>query len=273
MSPVWGVSMMRNEEDIALPVLQHMISEGVNGLVIANNLSTDRTGAILQEFKLSIESWKSIPIHLIEDPIEGYYQSEKMTGLAKIAAENGAKWIIPFDADELWCGRSRPLAEILRETTLDVVGLEEWTHVKTDQDPTEPTRNIFQRMPWRRSAPSSYPKIAFRWHPHWRIHQGNDGILIQDKLADFPLLREGVIHHFPARGYARFERKIRQGARAMQLAPELPLSWSAHWREWGAVFDAEGPEGLHRIYRQYFRYASTDGLIFDPAPWARFWRA
>ena len=40
---VFAISMFKNEEDIAEFSLKHMIDEGVDGLIVADNMSTDST--------------------------------------------------------------------------------------------------------------------------------------------------------------------------------------------------------------------------------------
>jgi len=44
---IFGVSMMKNEEDVAYHTVKHMISQGVTHFVIADNLSTDKTRTAL----------------------------------------------------------------------------------------------------------------------------------------------------------------------------------------------------------------------------------
>ena len=50
---------------------------------------------------------------MASDAEPAYLQSAKITLLAEAAASAGAKWIIPFDADELWYGSRSTLAETL----------------------------------------------------------------------------------------------------------------------------------------------------------------
>lgn len=55
---VWAVGMMRDEADVAADVIAHLIDEGVNGIIVADNNSTDGTREILAQVA------KDAPIHV-----------------------------------------------------------------------------------------------------------------------------------------------------------------------------------------------------------------
>src|SRR5688500_3550726 len=101
---VWGVAMMRDEQDVAYDVITHLADEGFDAVIIADNRSTDGTANQLAQARHDVKD--RLRVHLIEDHDPGYYQSRKMTGLADAAFASGATWIVPFDADELWVARS-----------------------------------------------------------------------------------------------------------------------------------------------------------------------
>lgn len=87
--------MVKNEADIIEQTIRHLLNQGVEHILVADNGSTDGTYELLQELS------KSLPVHVIQDREVAYYQSEKMMWLADQVTEAGAEWIVPFDADEL----------------------------------------------------------------------------------------------------------------------------------------------------------------------------
>lgn len=144
MSSVWGVSMMRDEQDVAYDVIRHLAHEGLDGVLVADNLSTDDTVAGL----LDAATDTGLRMEIIVDDEVGYWQSSKMTRLAQRAADWGADWIIPFDADEVWCSSNgAPLATTLRNLNADIADAALVNHFATDRDSNDPC--VFRRQLWR----------------------------------------------------------------------------------------------------------------------------
>lgn len=67
--------MVKNEADIIEQTIRHLLNQGVEHILVADNGSTDGTYELLQELS------KSLPVHVIQDREVAYYQSEKMTWL------------------------------------------------------------------------------------------------------------------------------------------------------------------------------------------------
>lgn len=93
-----AVCMARDEADVIGSTVAHMLAQ-VDAVIVADNLSTDRTREILDE----MASAHPGRLVVVEDPDPAYRQSEKMTALAlRARLDFGAEWIVPFDADEVW---------------------------------------------------------------------------------------------------------------------------------------------------------------------------
>jgi hypothetical protein len=252
--------MVRDEADCIAGTLRHMADE-VDHLIVADNKSTDGTRDILADLA------KSLPLTVLDDPELAYYQSPKMSRLAKRAAKQGATWIVPFDADELWVSWAGRIREVLPALPPANVALAQLTnHYSTAIDPDE--ADPFRRMKWRYHEPLSLPKVAFRWEPDAVIHQGNHGVTLPSGRSDIDALE---IRHFPYRSAEQFVRKAVNGAAAYK-ATDLPVTEGAHWRAYGEIFDRFGEEGLGDVYRRHFWYLSpTDSdLVLDPAPYLRW---
>jgi glycosyltransferase involved in cell wall biosynthesis len=265
---VWAVGIVRDEVDIVGTVITNLLAQGVERVVIADNLSVDGTAAVLEGLA------RSHPVTVLADRLGAHYQAEKTTLLARAAAAAGAGWVLPFDADEVWTlppaeevssgtGGAAPgtVAQWLAGCDADVVQVPVFNHVPTDDDDdAEP--DPVRRQRWRKDAPNRLHKVAFRAHPRARLHQGNHGVDRRGRRR-----RGLVVHHFPYRTEEQFVRKVRQGSAAL-AATELTAEVGKHWRGLGAGDDAQ----LHAAWRSLVETHNLDsewwvprhGLVEDP---------
>lgn len=252
---VWGIARVKDEADIIGPVVEHMLTQ-VDGLLIADNSSTDGTRDILDE----IERDSGGRVCVVDDPEVGYFQSRQMTALAAQVAGGGDAWVVPFDADEWWYSPFGRIADVLKDQPAAcIAGAELYDHVATGEDPADP--NPVTRIQWRRRDPGKLPKVAVRTRPPVTIHQGNHG-------ADHGQRVDGllVVRHFPYRSVEQFVSKVRNGA-AAYAATDLPEDQGAHWRDYGRLLESGGPDALADVFRAWFWQAHpTEDLIRDPAP-------
>ena len=259
----WAVTMVRDEADVIGGTLRHMADE-VDGLVVADNRSTDDTRKILEALKAEL----TVPVLILDDDNPAYIQSHKMTFLARHAAAQGARWIVPFDADELWFSAEGRLADVLESSGVGIVEARLFNHFPTAVDPDE--ADPFDRIVWRQTEPGALPKVAFRWHRDAVIAQGNHNVWLSNRALREERLE---VRHFPYRSEAQFIRKVRNGAEAYRAA-DLPPEIGAHWRSYGDLLDRHGEEALLEVFHRYFWFLSpTDaGLTPDPAPYLRWQR-
>lgn len=271
---VVAVTMVRDEDDVIRSTVAHMLDE-VDAVVVADNLSTDRTREILDDLALDYGD----RLEIVDDPDPAYEQSRKMTGLARYAAEEfGARWVVPFDADEWWyTPHADRIADVL-PTIPDrwhVVPADLFDHVATGLDPAEP--DPIRRIGWRRRTPGPLPKVAARYRPDLVIEQGNHGAHY-DEFAPASFDPVLVVRHYPYRSLEQFVRKVRNGAAAYRAAGDRQHpDHGAHWRQWGLILDEQGPEALEEIFRRWYWRADPrepvkiegerqPALLFDPPP-------
>jgi Glycosyl transferase family 2 len=255
---VWAVAVVRDEVDIVGTVISNLLAQGVERVVIADNLSVDGTAAVLEDLA------RSHPVTVLGDGLAAHYQAEKTTVLARAAARAGAGWILPFDADELWsvgADGTATVAQWLAGCDAAVVQVPVFNYVPTDgDDESEP--DPVRRERWRKTEPNRLHKVAFRAHPRARLHQGNHGVDRRGRRV-----RGLEIRHFPYRSEAQFLRKVRQGGAAL-AATELTAEVGKHWRGLGAGDDAE----LHAAWRSLVDthnvasewWVPRHGLVEDP---------
>lgn len=258
--------MVKDEADVIAATVGHMLGQ-VDHVIVADNGSTDGTRDILD----------TLGVEVIDDPEIAYQQSRKMTTLAHRAIDQGADWIVPFDADEIWYsphGSISALLEAVGDRPM-VVSAELYDHVATGLDDDDP--NPVTRIGWRRRDPLPLPKVACRSHPGLEVAQGNhdatfDGIY-GERVSGL------VVRHFPYRSVEQFISKVRNGA-AAYAATDFPAEVGAHWRQWGELLAAQGAEALADVFRTWYWRADPvgstriegerqPGLLYDPAPITR----
>lgn len=89
--------LVKDEEDIIEENLRFHRSMGVDGFIVTDNNSTDKTPEILKKYKE-----KGWILEIIEEKATGYEQKKWVHRMIKIAKNKyKAKWIINADADEL----------------------------------------------------------------------------------------------------------------------------------------------------------------------------
>jgi Glycosyl transferase family 2 len=255
---VVGISMVKNEEDVIVPVIQHMLTQ-VDHVLVADNLSTDNTRILLEQMR-----YGSDRLTIVTDSEAAYFQSRKMTNLAKVAwQEFEADWIVPFDADEWWYAPDgRSIAEVLPETdeaTIYSVPLYDFVPTVDTLYHADP----FYRLQYRKPDAGYLPKVACTAKPSLVIEPGNHGA----HFSEMHTVMGGAlrIRHYPVRSPQQFVSKAKHGAAAYKVAGgAIPETYGAHWRRWGQVLESQGEEGLLSIYEQEHLHTDVTGLVFDP---------
>lgn len=224
---VWAVTMVKDEEDVIATVLLHLLAEGVDHIVVADNLSTDGTRKILDDLACAHA------ITVLDDPEPAYLQSIKMTRLAHYAGARGAEWIIPFDADEIWYSPHGRLVDVLSEADTDIAEAAMFNHVPW---PWHLHNRPIERLTRRYRRRSCTRKVAVRYGPQIVIGMGNHDASGWDRrLAGLIEVR-----HFSYRGFQHLRRKTRVGKQAVDAAGDaLEPGQSRHWRSLGAASNAE----------------------------------
>lgn len=223
---VWAVSLVKNEVDVVPQSIVHLLEQGVDQVLVADNGSTDGTYEALQEIS------SSCPVIVARDRLAAFYQAEKVTLLAEVARRAGADWVVPFDADEFWFARGCLLADRLRTLGADVA--QATLH---NLFPTAPMAAVDRAQAFRLdTAPSRQPKVAYRTHRMAALGMGNHGV---DRTGE--RWRGLFIAHLPWRSRTQLQRKATQGKTALD-AGDLAEEFSAHWRLIAAAADEDVDE-------------------------------
>jgi glycosyltransferase involved in cell wall biosynthesis len=241
-----AVTMVRNEEDIIGEVVRHLLDEGIDLVIVADNLSDDFTRPILDEL-----AEQDSRVLIVDDLEPAYDQAGKMTRLVHKAGAMGADWILPFDADEWWYWAGGTLAEFFAECSVDVLTATGWDHIATlDDDPSDP--NPISRITWRRQSPQKMGKVAFRYHPDAELDTGNHNVFRHPGTRGKALR----YRHYQYRTLEQMISKVRTGAKAADEAALHPM-YATHWRNLAALTDEE-------LVTHWQKLCSETGLIEDP---------
>ena len=244
---MWGVTMVHNEAETIAAVVEHMFSQGAQGIIVADNRSTDETPSILRDLQ------RVLPLHIVGDDLEGFFQATKMTMLADLARHAGADWIVPFDADELWFAPQGTVAEWLRNSSARVA-LADIYNVFPAPDDDQTEINPFVRLTHMSDRAHPLNKVAFRAHRFAKLHMGNHAVTRRGAIID------GLhIAHYPWRSFEHVARKLARGKLVMD-ATDQDDEVCDHWRRGGTMSMAE----LHGIWNQIVEGYPVPELSWAP---------
>lgn len=242
--PVVAVTMMRNEADVAEPVVRHMLDQ-CDRVIVADNGSDDGTREILDAIAADEPR-----LTVVDEPRFAYRQSETMNRLAAMAPD--AAWIVPFDADEWWDSADGRVADVLRALPahLDQTGTRVYDMIPQPSDPVgpDPFARVTMTRPGSFWSRPEVAKAAYRPGAGRAVMQGNHGLEGRPLPAIGPLR----VRHVPFRSLEQATAKLRHG-RVAVLAAGLGPGSGTHWQEWGGLDD----DGLARWWAEWTR---PDGL-------------
>jgi Glycosyl transferase family 2 len=260
---VWAVMMAANEESIIGYTISHLISQGIDGIMVCLNNSTDNTRYIIND----IWSRNKRVIFISDDPNTAFYQSAVLTDLARDAVEHGAEWVLPLDADELAYSEDSTLnlCDAVRRCDHQVIHVSLLNHYATDQDIDSP--NPFKAHPWRHVDLNPLGKMIVRFQPKMVIDNGNHRILVDG--GALPACRAGIsVRHFSAIDADRWVRKSIANATALEADPAIPVGVGAHVRMYKHHADVLGAAALKDFYMEHFYFRHpNDKLVYSPAPY------
>ena len=236
----------------------------VDHVLVADNRSVDGTDEILRSLDR---------VTVVVDPDPNFHvgeqQGQRTMALAGLAAQRGARWVIPFDADEVWVARDgRRVGDVLEDLPDDVLLARAMmrNHVITDRDP--PGLDPLARMVYRRPKIRT-PKVACRTASGLWIMKGNHHATYRGVAR--PPCVDGLlfVHHYPVRSEEQFVRKIRYQADGLWGSvfpgpPYMSHEKAASMR----TLEEEGEDALRAKFYEEHWFADPDaaGLVLDPCP-------
>ncbi len=224
---VWGVCMVKDEADIIAHTIRHFLQQGLDGLIVVDNGSTDATPDILRSMATS-----DARLFIGVDREPAYHQGRKTSYLAHVAWSAGADWIVPFDADEHWFAVGTTLPEFLRGTSATVV---ECAMFEVYAAPEDDTLDLSTARTFQMDVtPTGWSKVAFRAKPWVWVEMGNHGVKSRGRREAGLNLR-----HFPYRSREQVSRKVVGGRDAVERAFGHRSRFASHWKEVAHLSDED----------------------------------
>ena len=213
-----AIAMIKNEADIVEAFVRHTL-ELMDLMVVIDNGSTDGTREILTALQR-----EGLALVVFDDPIFGYFQSEKVTHVYRKVVPIFQPELVWFlDADEFIHAPSRARLDAAFATVPagDVVLLPWRTHLPADDvDPARVMADPLGAMPdrRRREEPQVF-KAVMRRDPRddarLVIEQGNHNVRFADGGRPQIHVMDGVaIAHLPVRSVEQLSAKVVNGWQA-----------------------------------------------------------
>jgi hypothetical protein len=213
-----AIAMIKNEADIVEAFVRHNLSL-MDLMVVIDNGSTDGTREILTSLQR-----EGLPLVVFDDPIFGYYQSEKVTHVyRKVVPVFNPELVWFLDADEFIHAPSRAALDAAFAAVPAGTGvLLPWrTHLPDAVvDPARVLADPLGAMPDRRRREEpTYYKVVMRRDPRdderLVIEQGNHNVRFTDGTRPPVRAMEGVcVVHLPVRSVEQLSAKVINGWQA-----------------------------------------------------------
>jgi len=224
--------LVRDEQDIIATNIDYHLSQGIDKIIITDNLSVDNTANILNEYA------KAGVIQVIKEYSDDYSQHKWVTHMAKLAVEEyNADWVIHCDADEFWIpdNRSHTIKQVLTQLpNTEVAGSAKRVNflppIATDeQQYFANSMTLRETISYNAIGQPLPPKVCHRGIQNITIKQGNHHVQINKKRIT-PIELPITIYHFPLRSYSQFKNKIKLGGAAYERNTHLDKNIGSTWR-------------------------------------------
>ena len=227
--------LCRDEADILESMLRFHLEQGVDWIIATDNGSVDGSLAILQRYE------RQGRLQLIQEPEHTHDQAVWVTRMARMAAQQGADWVINSDADEFWWPQQGTLKSTLAALPDGVQACRVQRsnflpppRDHRDQRPFHQRQLLRERVSRNSLGEPLPPKLLHRAHSAISVSDGNHAAALEGQPLPAINLDAIEILHVPIRSYGQLERKIRQGAEALQrnrrVDPGVGHSWRSLYR-------------------------------------------
>lgn len=265
--------LVKNEEDVLEENLMFHKAMGVDGFIITDNNSTDRTVDIIRKYRE--KGWVK---EFIAETATNYEQKawvDRMIWKAKNVY--GADWVINADADELWYSPSGNLKTELSVTHANVLECEVASVYPEEEKPFWQWDKVIKSVP----EPKLYglsryslferqnKKVIHRTTCYLQISMGNHKVAMFPKWSEQAKVR---VYHYNIRGKRHFMDKMINGGK--QLEQHNSKHGGVHWRYFYQLYKEGKLEAQYDrvIGKPVFDRLYKDGFIFTDTAISDFFK-
>lgn len=251
--------LVKNEEDMLEENLIFHKAMGVDGFIITDNNSSDRTPEIIRKYKE-----KGWIVEAIEEKATDYQQKKWVDRMIwKAKSVHKADWVINADADEIWYAPSGDLKTELVSSRANVLTCEMKCVYPEEGKPfwqwgqTVEVVNDLERYNLSRYSlfARQNKKVIHRTAGYIQISMGNHKVTMFPKKVAKSNIR---IYHYNIRGKKPFLEKMINGGKQLEQNPKK--HGGRHWRYYYQLYK----EGLLEAeYDKVIGTASFDQLKLD----------
>lgn len=195
---------VRDEEELLRANLVYHLERGVDVVFVTDHASKDATPDILEEFR------REGQVRAHREDGARWEQGPWQTRMAREAAELGADWVIPGDADEFWWPTRGELVDALGEVPLEVGAVVARRHNfaprPADGRPFHARMRLRERVGRNLLGFRTAPKVAHRAARDVTVGHGGHRASFG---AAIPRLYAGALEilHFPLRSFDDLRRR------------------------------------------------------------------
>ncbi|NES04572.1 MAG: hypothetical protein F6K22_18100 [Okeania sp. SIO2F4] len=266
-SIVAGICMVKDEDDMIYYSLAGNYRQGIRRFVVIDNLSTDATPYEVRRFR---NDYPEALVYLLEDADPVFEKYKKISAAAEFAHKLwNAKWILPFDTDEVLFSYNQSLHTILQQldSKHQCIGLARRNHVIMSFD-DEFELNPLKRMTYRKKQDNcendGYSKIFVRWKPGMTIGQGHHRVSFKDKTIPVTVLGKDyglVLREYQFRSKEQTRKKIVNGGKAYKNITKV--QGGRHWQNRYQVYQELGEKFIDEFYDSLVD--EEIDVVYDPA--------
>lgn len=256
--------LVKNEEEKLEANLQFHHAMGVDGFIITDNGSTDKTRDIIQHY-----CQKGWIVEVVNEPSTGYEQKRWVDRMISLARKrHKADWVINADADELWYAPSGSLKAELGKWRKRVVRCRVFSIYPEDGVPFyQWTRRIspvtnpadYDLSPYSIFNQQNF-KVGHRTMGYLHISMGNHKVKMWPPTKG---ISDIVVFHYNIGNREQFVRKMVQGGR--ELEQHSGRHGGRHWRYFYQLYKEGRLEAEYDrvIGRNQFDRLVDDGHIVE----------
>ena len=261
------IMMVKDEADIIGENLTWLYFTGLRRFIVLDNGSTDQTPVIIERFR---RAYSDAEVLVLKDPLTRYMQSEKTTGLYRLAISiwPDLRWVIPADADEFLIAERGYSVLDGCSSRVDAISIPKVIHFR-QKSSIENEASIMGKMGYRSPLFCVPPKVVVRNNLFMTITQGNHKVRLVDDRT--PVYGSGYqlglyYREFPTRSFQHFLCKVINGGRAIKAAEDFlgRKVGGEHWVNYYEALKSGGEEHLLRIYARDWVREEVSGFVVDP---------